>query len=272
MGDLPAFETITLSWRAPGVLGIRLDRPDERNAVDRAMHHDLIAALHGLHDMPDLGAVILDGAGKTFCAGGSIEMIQSFADDEWRRSVRTMEQGTRLVQELLCVRPPIVAAVHGAAIGVGATLALLCDTVVMADDAILADTHVKVGIVAGDGGTLVWPAVLGPARAKHFLMTGDPVKAQQALDWGMVNAVVPAGEIEAAALEQATRYADGPRQAIAWTKQVMNARLLRDAVQEMPLAISLEARTMLQPDVAEGTAAFLERRPPNWPSTHPEAP
>lgn len=271
MTDLPEFETITLSWRAPGVLGIRLDRPDERNAVDRAMHHDLISCFHGLHDEPDLGAIILDGAGRTFCAGGSVQMIQSFASDDWRRSVRTMEQGTRLIQEMLSVRPPIVAAVHGAAIGLGATLALLSDTVVLAEDAIIADTHVKVGIVAGDGGTLIWPAVLGPARAKHFLMTGDAVKADQALAWGMVNEVVPADGLEAAALAAAKRYADGPRQAIFFTKQVINARLLREAAQEMPLAIALEARTMLQPDVAEGTQAFLDRRPPDWPSNAPEA-
>jgi enoyl-CoA hydratase len=120
--------------------------------------------------------------------------------------------------------------------------------------------------VAGDGGTVVWPSRIGLARAKEFLLTGDPVDAAAALDLGLVNRVVPTEKVLDTALAWATRLAEGPRHAIAYTKQALNAQLLRDAATQMPLAISLEGRTFSQPDVAEGTRAFREKRPPRWPS------
>jgi enoyl-CoA hydratase len=267
---LPSYETLLLEWRAPGVLGLTLNRPEERNAITLPMHDEIVSCLHDLHDLPDVGAIVLTGAGDTFCAGGSMEMIRDFRDQDWRRSVRAFEGAIRLVQELLMVPPPVIAAVNGHAIGLGATLALLCDVIVMSDAGKIADTHVKAGIVAGDGGALIWPAVLGPARAKELLMTGDPVEADRALEFGLVNRVVPADRVQDEALEIASRLAGGARQAIAWTKQIVNMSLLREAMAQMPLAASLEARTMDQPDVQEGTRAFLERRAPNWPSNEPE--
>jgi enoyl-CoA hydratase len=268
---LQQYQTIALQWKAPGVLEMTLNRPSERNAVDLEMHRELVDCLHHLQDVPDLGAVLLTGAGSVFCAGGSMEMIQDFATGDWRASIRSLEQAVRIVQELLMVRAPVIAAVQGAAIGLGATLALLCDVIVIADNAVIADTHVKAGIVAGDGGTLIWPAVLGPARAKEYLMTGRRVSAHDAERWGLVNHVVAPDELDARALELAVELAGGARQAIAWTKQIVNATLLREVMSQMPLAISLEARTMQQPDMLEGTAAFLERRAPRWPSNEPEA-
>ena len=270
MSEFPTYESLAVDWCAPGVIELALNRPDERNAITMPMHAELVEALHHLHEQKDVGALLLTGRGKMFCAGGSMEMIRDFAQDDWRATTRNLEQAWRLIQELLMVRPPIVAAVHGAAIGLGATLALLSDVIVAADDAVIADTHVKAGVVAGDGGTLIWPAVLGPARAKEFLMTGRRVSGADAARIGLVNYAVPADEVLTKALELATELAGGARQAIAWTKQVVNASLLREAMAQMPLAVSLEARTMLQPDVQEGTRAFLERRAPNWPSNEPE--
>jgi enoyl-CoA hydratase len=268
--DLPQYQTLALDWKAPGVLGLTLNRPEERNAIDMTVHRELVECLHRLQYVPDVGAVLLGGAGPVFCAGGSMQMIQEFADADWRASIRSLEQAVRIVQELLMVRPPVVAAVQGAAIGLGATLALLCDVIVVAQDVVIADTHVKAGIVAGDGGTLIWPAVLGPARAKEYLMTGRRVSANDAERWGLVNHVVAPEQLEQRALEVATELAGGARQAIAWTKQVVNATLLREVMTQLPLAISLEARTMQQPDMLEGTAAFLERRAPRWPSNERE--
>jgi enoyl-CoA hydratase len=265
-----AYETLELGWAAPGVLELALNRPEQRNALNATMHNELVECFHSLHDIANVGAVLLTGNGKTFCAGGGMDLIQSFQTADWRASVRTLEQAVRLVQELLMIRPPVVAAVQGAAIGLGATIALLCAVIVVADDAVIADTHVKAGIVAGDGGTLIWPAVLGPARAKEYLMTGRRVSAADAERWGLVNHVVAVSELRDRALGLAVELAGGARQAIAWTKQVVNAGLLREVMTQMPLAISLEARTMLQPDMPEGTAAFLERREPQFPSNEPE--
>jgi enoyl-CoA hydratase len=263
------FETILVHREPGGVLVATLNRPAEHNAVSRLMHDEFIYFLQALREEPDVGAVVLTGAGKSFCAGGSMELI-----DELRAAApsgldRMLEDGVTMVREMLSARPPIVIAMNGSAIGLGATIALLGDFIVMSEDAKIADPHVKVGLVAGDGGTVAWPSRIGLARAKEFLLTGDALDATSALSLGLVNRVVPRDDVVATAMEWAGRLAQGPRHAIAYTKQALNAPLLRDAAVGMPLAMSLEGRTFNQPDVEEGTRAFREKRPPRWPSAHP---
>jgi enoyl-CoA hydratase len=268
---VPAFATVLVDKHANGVVEVRLNRPAERNAVDRVMHQELSGLLRWIEDEPDVGAVLITGMGKSFCAGGSMSFFDELIDDDWRRTIRALDMGAALVREFLAVRPPVVAAVNGAAVGLGATLALLSDIIVMAEQATISDPHVRMGVVAGDGGTLLWPGRVGMARAKEFLLTGDPVDSATALQIGLVNRVVPGPDLHGAAMEWANRLAGGARQAIAFTKQAMNAALLREAASQMPLAIALEARTFTQPDVAEGVAAFRERRAPQWPSSAAES-
>ena len=265
------YETLLTDRRDDGVLIVSLNRPERRNAVNLQMHTELVDLLRALRHEPDLGAVVLTGSGAGFCAGGDVDFLDAIAADDWRRTVRRLEEAITLVREFLALRVPLVAAVHGHATGLGATIALLADIVVMAEDARIGDTHVKMGIVAGDGGTVLWPALVGPARAKEYLMTGDLLDAATAERIGLVNHVAPAGEVMDRALELAGRLAQGPRLAIAFTKQAVNAALDREVAMAMPLSVAQEARTFDQPDVAEGTAAFRERRPPRWPSTSPEA-
>jgi enoyl-CoA hydratase len=266
------YENLVVETARPGVLQVTLNRPAVRNAIDRTTHGELSDLFVRLRHMPDLGAIVLTGAGNGFCSGGDFGLLEEFQVDDWRRTVRMMDEGVTLVRDLLQIPRPVVAAVNGGAYGLGASLALLSDFVVISESASLADTHVRVGIVAGDGGTLVWPHLLGHLRAKEFLLTGDPIDAKTALSLGMVNRVVPAEEVLPAALEVAGRLAAGPRDAIAWTKQAINSTLLREASQQMPLAIALEARTMTLPDHVEGIAAFRARRPPDWPGNAPEPP
>jgi len=272
VGNMTDFETLLVETTRPGVILVTLNRPARRNAVDRTMHGELSELFVRLRSMPDVGAVVLTGAGGGFCAGGDFGLMEEFQRDDWRRTVRTMDEGVAMVRDLLQVPAPVVAAVNGGAYGLGATLALLCDFVVISEQASLADTHVKAGIVAGDGGTLVWPHLLGHLRAKEFLLTGDPLDAKTALSMGLVNRVVPAEDVLQTALDMADRFANGPRQAIAWTKQAINSALLREASQQMPLAIALEARTMMLPDHGEGISAFRQRRQAEWPSNQAEPP
>jgi enoyl-CoA hydratase len=263
---LPVYETLSVQWRAPGVLEVRLDRPDKRNAIDLTMHRELVECFRALRSFPDVGAVLLTGAGTMFSAGGSVQMIKSLAAADWRDVVAIHEEAVELVRELLLVGPPIVTAARRAAIGLGATIALLSDVIVASDDLVLADTHVSLGMVAGDGGTLIWPMVLGPARAKEYLLTGRRMSAEDACRWGLVNHVVPIDEVEERALEIATELASGARQAIAWTKKAVNAPILRELMTLGSLSSALEALTMHQPDLREGAAAYIERREPQWPS------
>jgi enoyl-CoA hydratase len=142
----------------------------------------------------------------------------------------------------------------------------------MSESAVIADTHVRAGIVAGDGGTLIWPALLGPNLAKEYLMTGDHVDAATALRIGLANHVVSGDQVLTKALEIARRLARGPRHAIAWTKQGVNVALLREAAWMLTMTNAQEARTMADADLTEGVRAFQERREPRWPSAHKLSP
>jgi enoyl-CoA hydratase len=248
-----------------GVVSLTLNRPEVGNAIDEAMHHEIVDVAHILRNPKDIGAVLLTGAGSIFCAGADIRILDRLATDDDHRTW-FLDFSVHLVSDWLSIRPPVVTAINGHAMGLGATLALLGDIVYMSDTAKIADTHVKAGVVAGDGGALLWPALMGPNRAKEFLMTGDALDGPTACSLGLVNHVLPKDEMLDTATAMARRLAQGPRHAIAWTKQSVNVGLLRDAASALRLSISLEARSMAQPDMLEGAAAFLAKRKPSWSS------
>jgi len=253
---------------AEGVLVVTLMRPEQLNATSPQMYEELSSLIRKLRNPLDVGAVVITGAGRAFCAGVDINALGEFSDEPYRTSV--MEGGVHMCHEFLRIRPPVISAINGPAVGFGAALALLADIVYMADTAIIADTHVKMGIVAGDGGALLWPALIGPSRAKEFLMTGDKMDAATAHSLGLVNHVVPGDQLLEEAMEMARRLARGARHAIAWTKQLVNIPLIRTADYVLPLGNAHEARTQSMPDMAEGAAAFLEKRAPSFPSSRPQ--
>lgn len=266
--EFPRYETIkTVGPDDDGVVQLILNRPEVRNAFSIQMHRELSDALHRLHNPPDVGAVVLSGAGQSFSVGGDISTIKGFSAGPGAEMENIHEAAT-MVTTYLAVAPPVISAIHGHAVGLGATFALLADIIFMAEDAIVADTHVKAGLVAGDGGTLLWPMLIGSNNAKQYLFTGDPLSAQEAHRLGLANRLIPAGDLVNEALQLARRLARGPRTAIAWTKQAVNARILAEAITHMPMSLAQEARTMYLPDMVEGTTAFLEKRPPRWPSSH----
>jgi enoyl-CoA hydratase len=266
-----SFETLrTEGPDASGLLVVTLNRPDVRNAVNIQMHDELLALAKGLRLPSEVGAVLFTGAGRSFCAGGDVNTFERLATDSEFRS-RMLDDGVEIIESWLKIRPPVVAAVNGDAMGLGATLALLSDVVYLADSARIADTHVMAGLMAGDGGALIWPALLGPNRSKEFLMTGDPLSGEMALQLGLVNHLVAEHELLTQARSMAMRLAGGPRTAIAWTKQAVNAQLLERAALLLRYTISLEGQTMAQPDLLEGIRAFQEKRLPAWPSTRPKA-
>src|SRR5882757_3890068 len=254
---------------AEGVLVITLMRPEQLNATSPQMYEELSSLIRKLRNPLDVGAVVITGAGRAFCAGVDINALGEFSDEPYRTSV--MEGGVHMCHEFLRIRPPVISAINGPAVGFGAALALLADIVYMAEDAIIADTHVKMGIVAGDGGALLWPALIGPSRAKEFLMTGDKVDAASAYQLGLVNHVVPRDRLMPEAMEMARRLARGARHAIAWTKQLVNLPLIRAADYILPLGNAHDARTLSLPDMVKVASAFLEMRPPTFRCSHPNA-
>lgn len=244
------------------VAEITLTRPEVLNALDDRAHVELMQVLARLRALPDLRCVVFASTGRVFSAGGDLdEVFRLSADREARERAR--ELGRRIVHEFIDFPIPIVVALHGDAMGLGATLVLACDAVVAARSARIADPHVKVGLVAGDGGCVLWPVAVGMMRAKRHLLTGDPLNAEQAHAAGLVTDLVDSA---AQALEEARnlarRIAALPPIAVRRTKQALNHLLRREATQVFELSLAYEMETMMSEDVLEAVAAFKERRPP----------
>ena len=173
-------------------------------------------------------------------------------------------EARRIVDALLECRKPVVSAVNGYAMGLGATVALLCDVVVAARSAVFADTHVNMGIGAGDGGQVIWPLLMGVNRAKYYLMTGDRLGAEEAERLGLVTFVTDDGQALERALEIARRLAAGPAVAIAASKVPINHWIRSQAAQILPLSLAMEEQCFRTADAKEAVAAFLEKRPPRF--------
>lgn len=247
--------------RVGHVLRVAVDHPRSAlNAVDGLLHDEFTRLFRELKRESEARAVLLTGRGRAFSAGGDFSWFPTLDDleklDHLRRDAKQM------IWDLLDVELPIVAALNGPAIGLGASLALLCDVIFMSEAATLADPHVRVGIVAGDGGTAIWPLVLGPARAKQFLLTGDPVTADDAFRMGLVNAVAAPDALEEEALAFATRLAAGAPLAVRYTKQAVN-KLVKDALNTaFDTSTALEIVTFQSEDHQEALAALREKRAP----------
>jgi enoyl-CoA hydratase len=254
----PEFDSLELE-RVGDVLKVTIDNPRSAlNTVDETLHAELTALFAYLRGETEARAVLLTGRGAAFSAGGDFAWFPSLRDSARLEALR--HDAKQLIWDLLDVELPIVAAVGGHAVGLGASIALLCDVIFMADTATVADPHVKVGLVAGDGGAVVWPLAVGPARAKQYLLTGDPVDAEEAERIGLVNFVVAADRLEAEALAFAKRLADGAPLAVRYTKLAVN-KLVKDALNTaFDYSTALELVTFRSDDHAEAIAAIEEKR------------
>jgi enoyl-CoA hydratase len=257
---------------ADRVATITINRPDSLNAVNNVVHHELEQIWLDVRADHDVNAIILTGAGRAFCAGGDVKGMAAGsltsstgkAGKGRGRGPIAASNGRRLVDNMLDVEQPIIAAINGDAIGLGATLALLCDITVVSEKARFADTHVKVGIVAGDGGAVIWPLLIGPHRAKEFLMRGNFINGAEAGRIGMVNYAVPPEQVMAKSRELAQELADGPTWAIRWSKLAVNKWLKEQANLIMDAGLAYEMMTFNTGDHKEAVAAFVEKRKPNY--------
>ncbi len=260
--DPQSFQTLRFD-RLGDVLRITLDHPSSKlNAVDALLHSELARLFRELKREDEARAIVLTGSGPAFSAGGDFDWFPSLDDaaklDHLRRDAK------QLIWDLLDVEIPIVAAINGHAIGLGASIALLCDTIFMAEGATIADPHVSVGIVAGDGGTVIWPLVLGPARAKRYLLTGDPLRAAEAESMGLVNQVLPPDRLQEESLAFAQRLAAAAPLAVRYTKLSVN-KLVKDALNvAFDTSTALEIVTLQSEDHDEALAAIREKRPPRF--------
>lgn len=271
MTDHYGFTTIATELDG-AILRITLNRPDRLNSVNALMHEELRDLYARLATDSTFEVAIITGAGRAFCAGGDFEqMEQNNADggagyDDGFSSL--LVDSVAMAKNILAVRQPVIAAVNGDAIGLGATLALFSDIVYIADDARIGDPHVQAGLVAADGGVVLWPLLVGVNRAKEYLMLGDLLDGPEAERIGLVNHCVPAAELAAAADATAARLATGAALAIRFNKRLVNKELEERVDRLYESALAMEAITFMSADHREAVAAFSERRRPEFSRDH----
>jgi len=237
---------------------ITLNRPESLNAVSASLHEALEHVWRHVASDPEARAVVITGAGRAFSAGGDLNQIVALQRDPVARGV-VLDQARRLVSEVIDFRLPVIAAVNGPAVGLGCTVAACTDVVLIADTAFMADPHVSVGLTAGDGGTAVWPLIMGMLRAKEHLLTGDPISAEQAVAYGLANRVVPAGSLMTEAMALAARLAAQPPQAVQSTKRALNMHLKRAISGVLEYALAEEYLSFDTPENRAVVARMLER-------------
>jgi enoyl-CoA hydratase len=247
-----------------GIALLTVDRPGALNAIDAGVLADLEAAVSALEASPAIGVVILTGRGRAFVAGGDIPHMARLSPEEGERWLR---RGQRLLRRLERLPQVAIAAVNGYALGGGLELALACDLRVAADTAELGAPEVRVGLIPGWGGTQRLLRLVGPARARDLILTGRPVRADEALRLGLVDRVVPPDRLLPACRELARRIREGSPTAVRAAKRA----LVEGADLPLDAALAREALAWLQnfasPDRVEGLTAFVERRPPAWSRT-----
>ena len=256
------FDTLRLE-RAGDVATLTLCRPELLNRVDQLAHRELMLAFRELQEMSGLRAVLFAAEGRVFSAGGDFDFMRQ-ANADLKVRVEMIQEAQQVVQALLDVSPPIVVALHGDAIGLGATLVLAADAVVTHAAVRIADPHVAIGLVAGDGGCLVWPQAIGMMRAKRHLLTGDPITGDDAHRAGLVSDLVERDAVADAARALAERLAALPPLAVQGTKRALNEVLRHRFAEVMPISLAHELTSLGSDDLREAIAAFKERRTPTY--------
>jgi enoyl-CoA hydratase len=254
------YETIQIE-REGNVAVLRLNRPERLNAVNGAMHSELMSLFIDVQADADVRAAVLTGAGRAFCAGGD---FGGGANMKTKSGLSMMQEARRIVDNLLDCEKPIVSAVNGAAAGLGATIALLCDVVVASRNARIGDPHVKMGITAGDGGAVIWPLLIGVNRAKYMLMSGDLMNADEAFSMGLVNKVVEEGEAFPEAMAIAQKLAAGAPYAVQTSKTAVNKYIKAVSNLVLPYSLAVEEVSMRTADHREAVQAFQEKREPRF--------
>jgi enoyl-CoA hydratase/carnithine racemase len=251
MADLVRVET------EAGVATIRLDRPP-MNAINREVQEQLRAAAAAVGADPKVRAVVLYGGEKVFAAGAD---VKEFAGQSHADLVRDAPRVMSAIDSLAHIPKPVIAAVTGYALGGGCELAMTADFRVSADDAKWGQPEILLGIIPGMGGSQRLPRLVGPSRAKDLIYTGRFVDAQEALEIGLADVVVPAAEVYSTAMAMARKFAKGPALALAAAKAAIDGGLDGDLATGLRLESHLFASVFATEDRTTGIASFLENGP-----------
>ena len=262
--DFADYQQLDLARRPNGVLLITMNRPEKYNAADEGMHTELTRIWKDVAADPETRVAVITGAGKAFSAGGDLAMVERLAGN-YERVSHMLTEASDLVYNMINCDKPIVSAINGAAVGAGAVVALLADVAIAAEDAKIGDGHVKLGVAAGDHAAIIWPLLIGMAKARYYLLTGEMVSGIEAERIGLVAKALPREQVLDEALRIADGLAAGAQQAIRLSKRALN-NWLRSAGPTFDQSAAYEMLTFLGPDVVEGFTALREKRAPRFPS------
>lgn len=245
------------------VLHMTLNQPEQLNTLAGPSHTELSKVFRDIAEDEGSDIVVLTGAGRVFSAGGDIEYMQ-FLYDNPKEFYRCVREARNIVTSMLECDKIIVAKINGDAIGLGATVAVCCDMIFAADHARFGDPHNNVGLTTGDGGQIMWPQLMGYARAKHYLLTGEKFSAQEAKDMGMINDVVPKEELDEYVDSYVEKLKALPAQSLRWSKTTINTPLRQWAASMMDLGMAYENVSAQTKDHQEAINAFREKRKPKF--------
>jgi 2-(1,2-epoxy-1,2-dihydrophenyl)acetyl-CoA isomerase len=261
---MPSHETIDLTTDGPAAR-ILLNRPEALNAWNERFGRDLLDGVGRVAEDDSIRALMITGAGRGFSSGADLKEQRGNGDDG------LPDLGSRLdeiyhpiITGLREMPKPVVAAVNGPAVGVGCSLALAADLIVAAESAYFLLAFVNIGLVPDGGSTAFLPARIGYARAAEMAMLGERVPAAQALEWGLINRVVPDDRLEAEADALLEKLANGPTRSYAGSKRLLNRRVYADLAGQLDAEAEAQRDQGHSKDFVEGVIAFAEKRPPNF--------
>lgn len=257
-----AFETLTFDRPHERVLRVTMNRPERLNAANATMHRELADIWRVIDSDHTVNSVILTGAGKAFSAGGDFEMIEAIMDD-YKTRVQVWKEARDIVYNVINCSKPIVSAMRGPAVGAGLVAGILSDVSIAAEGARIIDGHTRLGVAAGDHAVIVWPLLCGMAKAKYYLLLCDSINGAEAERIGLISLAVPDEELDAKAVEVATRLAEGAQSAIRFTKYALN-NWYRMAGPSFDASLALEFLGFTGPEAREGLASHKEKRRPEF--------
>lgn len=244
---------------------MRLNRPKLFNALDLKLGGELVAALEDCAEDPGVRAVIVTGEGKAFCSGGDIQYFKSFLDSDPSSPFRQVIKFLNLaVINIRRMQKPVIASINGAAGGAGMSLAVACDLRIAAASARFRQAYTGIGMVGDGGWALFVPLLTGWGKAMELLLLDPVFDARQALEWGLVTQVVEDSQLESAAMELASRLAQGPTKAFGIAKENMNRALMAVLETQLELERSGMIAASRTSDYLEGLKAFTEKRKPEF--------